>query len=101
MGAAATPQPTKQSRTPTVGFPMIVGHKVEWPLFTSQLATYRLRANEMGPMVSDDIEVAGARFCLIFFPEGSPLRQKEGYCSFYFRVLCPLDIRFRLFVGGH
>eukprot|EP00405_Crypthecodinium_cohnii_P046617 CAMPEP_0206579332 /NCGR_PEP_ID=MMETSP0325_2-20121206/32491_1 /ASSEMBLY_ACC=CAM_ASM_000347 /TAXON_ID=2866 /ORGANISM="Crypthecodinium cohnii, Strain Seligo" /LENGTH=625 /DNA_ID=CAMNT_0054085133 /DNA_START=8 /DNA_END=1886 /DNA_ORIENTATION=+ len=83
-----------------VGFPVVLGRKVEWPLFAHQVARYRNNAVELGPMISEDVVVSGIPFRLKFYPDGSALRQTDGFCSLYLRTLKPANLRFRLFTGN-
>lgn len=110
------PTPTLLPTTPTVAAPraedgavpgaarpLIMASRVEWSLAAVALSISRQRAAAGGALlVTGELEVNGVPCRLKFFPDGSPLRQKDGFCSLYLLVLQPgLYIRFRLFAGQH
>jgi len=75
--------------------PVVLGRRVVWPLSASMLEeAKRLGAGGM-------LATAGVLCQLKFFPGGSPLRQREGFCSLYLLPLVPASLRFRLFAGSH
>lgn len=81
--------------------PVVVGRRVEWHLTPEQLSGACAGATALGPLVSRELEVSGAKFRLKFYPAGSPLHMRDGFCSLYLLALVPVEVHFRLFAGGH
>ena len=82
------------------GVAAVVGRRVEWALSASEIAAARGGAPG-APLVSQRLEVMGVALRLKFFPAGSRLRRRDGWCSLYLAALTPAELSFRLFAGRH
>lgn len=84
------------------GAPVVLGNRIEWALSgNALLAARRTRAGRKPePVVTGELEVAGIRCRLKFYPDGSPLKTVDGHCSLYLLALNPVAVRFHLFAGS-
>jgi len=80
------------------GPPTVLGRRVEWALSAAELRAARRQSKD--PLVTGELEVAGVQCRLKFYPDGSPLKQREGSCSLYLLALAPIAVRFHLFAGN-
>eukprot|EP00929_Paragymnodinium_shiwhaense_P063355 TRINITY_DN31655_c0_g1_i2.p1 TRINITY_DN31655_c0_g1~~TRINITY_DN31655_c0_g1_i2.p1 ORF type:complete len:616 (+),score=175.00 TRINITY_DN31655_c0_g1_i2:149-1996(+) len=93
---ALTAGPGDQATIPRV---VVLGRRARWTLSAAALASAKHYGG--GLLVTTEFEVSGVLCRLKFFPEGSPLRKEEGFCSLYLLCLMPVEIKFVLFAGSY